>query len=155
MDVINYFPAIVLSFLGLFVGVLITYLTLEEKDIIKKYVKLSNFALILTITIVTAIMTGFNIWIGVFFVLMVGFTVYHIEVPSEIIYPLLGLILAFNSINPTLFFTNTFLIFALGITIGTLYVWENRKAGWLKNSVYLFWRNSPFLIIAIILYFFI
>ncbi len=148
-----FFPAILLSFIGLFIGYFLAYQTDEEENDIKKYVKLSQFALILIFTIATSVMAGINFWIGALFAIMVGLTFFFIKVPSHLYYPILGVLTYFGSLNQDLFYVQTFLVFTIGITIGTFNYWDNKKTKWYHNYLTLFYQNISFIIIATILFF--
>lgn len=155
MQAYIFFSSIVLTFMGLFVGYFLAINSPEEEDIIKKYVKYSQLGLIFILIGATGIMYEINVFISIITAILIGAGFYFKEIQTSAYYPVLGFLFYLGISSKELFYVQTFLIFAIGITIGTFYYWNHKKIKWYKNCLNLFYNHILFLVISTIIYFII
>lgn len=152
MNFINYTPAIILSFIGFFIGIFLAYFVSEEKNIILKYLKIINKSILITIFIITNVILNVPILYIVLSTLLISLIFYYIKINTILISSILGVMIFLSKININLFFINSFLIFSYAITDGTIDTWSNNKK-WEYNTKKILIKNISFIIIAVLLFF--
>jgi len=125
MDVVAYLLALFISFLGLFIGIILSNITLEELSYTTIYLKYLNILLLPLIIFVAtySIFLTYSIIISliVFLVLIVYRERYNSN--NKIIYCCLGALFYIAHTYDVLFLTSV-LIFVYGIFVGTIISYE-------------------------------
>jgi len=150
MQLLNYSLISLISFLGLLVGMILAFTAKEELEPGKKYFLLSQKLTLLLILIFLLNFFNINLYlritIYVLFIILIA-----INIKSQIIYPVLGIVFFISSKNPELFVINSILIFFYGFPSGSLFTEKliKKKKSFVFNKLLLtyFW----FILIAIVL----
>lgn len=146
---INYFLISILAYLGLIIGMILVKISPEEQKPGKKYFLILQkifFSLSLLFYL-------YYIKTHIILILIVLLLIIYIQKLFEkpwIIYSILGGIFYLSFDNQNLFLIETILILLYGISVGAYYV--DYKT---KNYIKLFFSNSIFLLISLILPFLI
>ena len=120
MNYINYFFASIISFLGLFIGILLVKIAPEEQKLLKKNFSLARkiFLLLLFLMIfhyfnslfyLSALIAGF------LFLLFIEYEVQDLYKKSTLIYAILGILFFLSSENSNLFTIESSLILLYGL----------------------------------------
>ena len=153
MQFINYFPASILSFFGLLIGILLVKIAPEEQNPGKKYFILLRRIFLFAIFIFFLLyylhdFSYFLILIILFlFLLLIEFKKWGLFKKSLLTYALLGVLFFLSSINTSLFAIESALILLLGIPTASL-IYGIRE----KNHYKILFYNSIFLIAANLLF---
>ena len=150
MQLLNYSLISLISFSGLLVGIILAFTAKEELKPGKKYFMLMQKITLLMILIFLLNFFNINLYlritIYVLFILLMA-----INIKSQIIYPVLGIVFFISSKNPELFIINSILIFLYGFPTGSLFAKKiiKKKKSFVFKRVILnyFW----FVLIAIVL----
>ena len=150
MQLLNYSLISLISFLGLLVGIILAFTAKEELKPGKKYFMLMQKITLLIILIFLLNFFNINLYlritIYVLFILLMA-----INIKSQIIYPVLGIVFFISSKNPELFIINSILIFLYGFPTGSLFAKKiiKKKKSFVFKRVILtyFW----FVLIAVVL----
>lgn len=150
MSASSYLLTLIISFLGLFAGFFLAHAAKEELKDISHYMKLLKFAFILLIAASLFLFMDVFIWFNILLLIMLGITAYFVDVQSFIIYPPLGIVFYIVSSSQTMLFITSFLIFLLGISVGTLMAEKNIKDK--KSLIFrLFYENVSYVAVALIM----
>ena len=150
MQLLNYSLISLISFLGLLVGIILAFTAKEELKPGKKYFMLMQKITLLMILIFLLNFFNINLYlritIYVLFILLMA-----INIKSQIIYPVLGIVFFISSKNSELFIINSILIFLYGFPTGSLFAKKiiKKKKSFVFKRVILtyFW----FVLIAVVL----
>jgi len=150
MQLINYSLISLMSFSGLFVGMLLAFTAKEELEPGKKYFILLQKLTLLLILIFLLNFFNINLYlritIYILFIFLIG-----INIKSQVIYPILAVVFFLSSKDTNLFITNSILIFFYGFPSGSLFAEKliKKKKSFVFNKLLLtyFW----FILIAIVL----
>ncbi len=150
MQLLNYSLISLISFSGLLVGMILAFTAKEELEPGKKYFLLLQRLTLLLILIFLLNFFNINLYlrimIYVLFIILMA-----INIKSQIIYPVLGIVFFISSKNPELFVINSILIFFYGFPSGSLFAEKliKKKKSFVFNKLLLtyFW----FILIAIVL----
>jgi len=150
MQLLNYSLISLISFLGLLAGMILAFTAKEELRPGKKYFLLLQKFTLLLILIFSLNFFNINLYlrimIYVLFIILMA-----INIKSQIIYPVLGIVFFISSKNPELFVINSILIFFYGFPSGSLFAEKliKKKKSFVFNKLLLtyFW----FILIAIVL----
>jgi len=152
MEAFNYFLTLIVSFLGLFAGILIAYLTKEEYKELEKSMKLAAFGLIVGMTISIFMFYHIVLWISLPLVIIIALIVQYVKIPDYIMFILLGVVFYISSFYEALLMINSFLIFTYGILATTFKV-NAKKEKWFRLTGKIFLRFVPYIIVGGILFF--
>lgn len=153
MNFINYTLTLIVSFLGLILGIILAYIAKEELRPGKKY-------FILLQKVVLTLILSFFFYFFLFFkknyfLLVLSLLVFFIliyffieKVKTYYIYPILALIFFFSSKNIDLFKIEAFLIFLYGFPTGSLLTKVTKK-----NYIEIVIKHISFIIVALLLFF--
>ncbi len=150
MQLINYSLISLISFSGLLVGMILAFTAKEELGPGKKYFLLLQKLTLLLILIFLLNFFNINLYlrITIYFLFIFLMT---INIKSQIIYPILGVVFFLSSEDINLFITTSILIFFYGFPTGSLFakkLIKRKKLVVLKNILLTyFW----FILIAIVL----
>ncbi|MGM5484886.1 MAG: hypothetical protein ACQEP1_03365 [Nanobdellota archaeon] len=144
----SYILTVIIAYLGILVGVFLSHTSKEEKDQIKRWLTLARFGLPVLIASITFVYFTVNIWISVLMTFFVGLTLYHTEVPYQLLYIFLGGLIYIVHLKEELFFIVSSLIFILGIVTGPLESDHKNKLS--KDIVKVGLNTSPFLLLSIL-----
>ncbi len=135
MQLLNYSLISLISFSGLFAGMLLAFAAKEELEPGKKYFMLLQKTILLLIVIF--LLNFFNVALYlriISYVLLIALLSFSIK--SQLIYPCLAAVFFLSSKNPELFITNSILIFFYGFPTGSLFaekIIKKKKLVVLKN----------------------
>jgi len=123
----------IIAYLGLFAGVIVSYLSRDELSIGRIYFHLSQAAILSCLAVITLYL-HYAWWVGAFILLSLLLYIFSWRLPSQsvVIYPLLAVVLLWNSVSPTSSALNASLIFLYGIPTASLQL--NR--GWTYPMLY-------------------
>jgi len=154
MGLYNYFLMLVLSYLGLGVGIALTSIAKEEIEPGRRYFVVMQNILLFTAVFTAIYFLGFN-WIP--WTLLIGFTIFVVTIKKQriktfLMYALLGILFWIGS-QPHYIFPSSFvlpliatLIFVIGFPTGSLNIHNKNILKILVNTIH-------FLVIAAVLYF--
>jgi hypothetical protein len=159
MEFLIYLLVLVLSFLGLAIGIILSYQTKEEIPYGKRYFKLAKLFLIIIIfgsLFYFASQFNFRIMI-VFLVMIFLITLFreYIKYDSQIEYALLSMAFFLSSFNKTVFMLNASLIFLYGfLEAGLFFINTRNKKENLKLSIFniVFKEHIHFFILSLLWY---
>ena len=150
MQLINYSLISLISFSGLLVGMILAFTAKEELGPGKKYFLLLQKLTLLLILIFLLNFFNINLYLRITIYFLFIFLV-TINIKSQIIYPILGVVFFLSSEDINLFITTSILIFFYGFPTGSLFakkLIKRKKLVVLKNILLTyFW----FILIAIVL----
>ncbi len=154
MQFINYFFASIISFLGLFIGILLVRIAPEEQKPLEKYFVLSR-KILLYLIFIFAVFYYFNDYFNLailltyfIFLLVIEYKVKDLLKKSIIIYAFLGILFFLSSKNTNLFTMESSLILMYGMPTASLIY--NKKE---KNYYKVIFYNMGFVVIANLLFF--
>jgi len=154
MQFINYFFASIISFLGLFIGILLVRIAPEEQKPLEKYFVLSR-KILLYLIFIFAVFYYFNDYFNLailltyfIFLLVIEYKVKDLLKKSIIIYTFLGILFFLSSKNTSLFTMEASLILLYGMPTASLIY--NKKE---KNHYKVIFYNMGFVVIANLLFF--
>lgn len=132
MNFLNYLLVSLAAFSGLWVGVVLSFISPEEMKPGKRYFKLIVKIVFIIIPILIAVLFGKEkILLSLLLVLVsLAFIMYA---PEKYIYPMLGIFLYISSKEAVLFLTIGVAIFILGLPKGSLFAYEHK--GMKKNRI--------------------
>lgn len=136
MESLIYFSVLLICFLGILIGVLISYFAREELKDGKKYFILSKNALFALTIFFLIYFLNIELVFNLFISLTLAAILFKFKIKESIVYVLMGLIFYFSSLNEVLFKINASLIFLYGIFAGSLFMEKNiklSKMGLIKN----------------------
>ena len=154
MQLINYFFASVVSFLGLLIGIILIKIAPEEQKPLSKYFDLMRKILLLLIFIFlmfyyfNSVFYLLVLFIYLVFAAIIEYRIHDLLRKSMINYMLLGILFYLSKNNINLFVIESSLILLHGVMAASLLY--DRK---LRNHFRLLFHNLGFLVIAIVLYF--
>ena len=150
MQLLNYSLISLISFLGLLVGILLAFSAKEELKPGKKYFMWMQKIILLLILIFLLNFFNMALYLKVIIYTLFIFLM-AINIKSQIIYLVLGIIFFISSKNPELFIINSVLIFLYGFPSGSLFakkIIKKKKSFIFKRAVLeYFW----FILIAVVL----
>ena len=150
MQLLNYSLISLISFLGLLVGMLLAFTAKEELEPGKKYFQLLQKLTLLLIVIFLLNFFNINIYLRIIIYILFIFLM-TLNIKSQIIYPVLGVVFFLSLRDINLFTTNSILIFLYGFPTGSLFTKKiiNKRKLFVFKKIILnyFW----FVVIAIIL----
>ena len=152
---LQYLFVLLLSYAGIYVGVLLAVVARDELHI-KKYYALVRYFIYLVIAFYLLAIFAQNIWIITFIIILLGMTLFFTKPPDYIIYPVLAGIFYISTQQFSVFFAQSLLIFLVGFPIGTLFVIEKKFTGKKKYLEAFLRLNSyygSYVILALLLYF--
>ncbi|MEM4756212.1 MAG: hypothetical protein QW594_03700 [Candidatus Woesearchaeota archaeon] len=145
----TYFFVLLLSFFGLYVGVLLGFLAREERKI-KKYYHLLKFFIILIILFYLFISYIDDWLLLAIFLFFAGITILVAKIPDPLLYASLGIVYFLATSSTMLFFAQSLLIFLLGLSLGTLFVAdaETKYSSYRQAFLALHWSYGWYLLVA-------
>ena len=150
MQLLNYSLISLISFLGLLVGMLLAFTAKEELEPGKKYFQLLQKLTLLLIVIFLLNFFNINLYLRIIIYLLFIFLI-TVNIKSQMIYPVLGVVFFLSLKDINLFTTNSILIFLYGFPTGSLFTKKiiNKRKLFVFKKIILnyFW----FVVIAIIL----
>ena len=135
MQLLNYSLISLISFLGLLVGMILAFTAKEELEPGKKYFQLLQKLTLLLIVIFLLNFFNINIYLRIIIYILFIFLM-TLNIKSQIIYPVLGVVFFLSLRDINLFTTNSILIFLYGFPTGSLFakkLIKKRKLFVLKN----------------------
>lgn len=151
MELISYFMALVISFLGLFVGYILAYMAKEELKPGEKYLMLLKNLIFALIGGLFAYFLLESILIGVLLFLVLVFISLKFKISTRAIYLLLGVLFFISTNNQNMFLIISLLIFAYGFPTGSLFVSKFIKQSKIKNAKMLFLNHIWYLVTGVLL----
>ncbi len=154
MQFINYFFASIISFLGLFIGIMLVKIAPEEQKPLKKYFSLLRKIFLLLIFIFLALYyfnNGFYtaILIAYFlFLLFIEYKISDLMKKSIFIYSALGILFYLSFSNTNLFAVESSLILLYGLPTASL-IYKAKE----RNHFKVIFYNIGFVILANLLFF--
>lgn len=149
---ISYFLVLLTCFIGLFAGVLISFLAKEELKDGKKYFIFSKRIFFVLIIFFLIYFLKIILIVNLLVALILIFVLFKFKIKEYITYNLLGIIFYISYLNTDLFKINASLIFVYSIFIGSLFIEENIKQNKLKLIKNLFLNYAWFLVIGVVFY---
>lgn len=154
MEILTYFFVLLTVFLGLLLGIIISFMAKEElKDGNKYFFLCKNLLFSLILVILFYSFLKINIyWNSLFFIVIFTFLTY-IKIKEFITYNLLAIIFYLSSKDIFLFKIQSSLIFIYGIFAGSIFLEKNVELNKLQVTKKIFVNYIWFLIIAIASFF--
>jgi hypothetical protein len=158
MEIFGYIITVLLSFVGIYVGLILAHSAKEELKDIHKYLVLTRFAVLIALAVTFFYALGVNIWIALILMCMFGLTDFYVRsneyegTPSFMLYPLFAVASFMTSSKPIFLFLISFFIFALGILIGTIITEKNIQHK-MKTFFKLTYLHISYIIISIALFY--
>ena len=150
MQLLNYSLISLISSLGLLVGMILAFTAKEELEPGKKYFQLLQKLTLLLIVIFLLNFFNINLYLRIIIYLLFIFLI-TVNIKSQMIYPVLGVVFFLSLRDINLFTTNSILIFLYGFPTGSLFTKKiiNKRKLFVFKKIILnyFW----FVVIAIIL----
>jgi hypothetical protein len=135
MQLLNYSLISLISFLGLLVGMILAFTAKEELEPGKKYFQLLQKLTLLLIVIFLLNFFNINIYLRIIIYILFIFLM-TLNIKSQIIYPVLGVVFFLSLRDINLFTTNSILIFLYGFPTGSLFAKKFIK----KRKLFVFKR---------------
>jgi len=156
MEAITYVLAVLVTFLALFLGMLLARLTKEELKPGDKYFKFAKVVLLIIITVISLTISFLNRHIATFAIILILFIILFFTKKRKketYIYALYGFIIHYSAGYINLFLLESSLIFIYGLIAGTLITKKfiNKELGFIIKKIFI--RTISYPLIAIILYF--
>ena len=156
MQFINYLLALIVTFLGLYVGALLGFICAEELRVGQKYfliIKKLLLLLIFLITIFQLFISGYYIWLVMVFSL--AYYLIKKNTKDSLLFSSIFLSAAFylSSFNADIFLLISSLIFVYALPIGTMIVYANKKSNNKDIMKLIFKHNYVYLVLPILLYY--
>ncbi len=149
---LNYLFVLLLSYAGLYVGVLLGVVAREELRV-KKYYELLKFFLYLVIAFYFLLEFLASAWMIALILAILGVTLLYANLRDYWLYPLLSVLFYLSTQQLSLFFAQSILIFLLGLPLGTLEVKEaHTKPNYKKFFSDLTVRYVWYVVIGLALY---
>ena len=149
MEILNYILVLLISFFGLFIGMILAFIAEEEIRPGEKYLNL--FKNIILILIVFFLLNAyFNVYIGLLGLLAIFLN----RIDTKFIYPVLGIVFYLSSKFVNLFLIESSLIFLYGFCAGSLLSKELRYNKF-KIVKKIFLRYGIYILVGIVLFFII
>ncbi len=150
MEIINYTLTLIVSFLGLVIGIILAYIAKEELRAGKKYfILLQKVILTLIPSFFLFYFLKKNISLLIISILLFSMLInsYNKRIKTHYIYPFLALIFFFSHKNIDLFRLEAFLIFLYGFPTGSLLTKVTKK-----NYVKIVLQHISFVVIGLLLF---
>lgn len=151
MDLITYFLALMVSFLGVLIGAVLNFIAKEEIKAGKRYFILLKKILLILMVIVFINYLKLNIFLRILLYLLLIILLSLRDSKSYFIYPALGFLFYFSSLDKNLLLTQSSLIFIYGLPCGTLFVEKEKKMLMALTKTILY--HIFFMIIPLILFY--
>jgi hypothetical protein len=149
MEFLFYAATVVIAFIGLIVGAILSFISPEEMPTGKKYFPLLQRLILIAILAFFINLLGLSLPLRI--IAYVAAVAYILTTTNTIaIYPLIAVLLFFSSSNPNSFFTLTLLTFLYGLPSGSLYA-ATAKASKYNIITTLAIKHILFLVIALAL----
>ncbi len=150
MSYLNYTIVSIISFLGLFVGMLLAFVSPEEMKPGEKYFKIMKGILFIVIGVVMVYLTWYNNLL--FFITAIVFLVFYIKfLDSHWLYLALGIYIGLGFHIQKFFIVIACLVFICGLPIGSLFVSgskSKKKFDIIKEGLF---KHAPSYFIAALL----
>ena len=149
----NYLWVLLTCFIGLFMGVLISFMSKEELKDGRKYFLFSKKVIFVLIIFFLIYFLNVKLIYNLLIAVILLLVLFKFKIKEYITYNLLGIIFYLSSLNESLFKINASLIFIYGLFVGGLFTEKNPRFN-LKFIKELFLNYVWFLVLGAMFLFF-